>query len=159
MSAIEATWRIDWRGDRLAKAASEAFLGRLYRVAEELRQKVVDNISGPSPSAPGDFPGTDTGNLKRSIFAEVDEAGFSVVVGSPLKYALYLEYGTASTRQIQATGGALRFVDPRTGEVVFARYVTVGPVRARPFMRRTMAEAGDWMRRALEAALDLPEAV
>lgn len=45
-------------------------------------------------SAPGEPPKTDTGRLVASIFAEIDGDGLGAEVGSGIRYASMLEFGT-----------------------------------------------------------------
>ena len=45
-------------------------------------------------SAKGEPPKTDTGRLVSSIFAEFDESGLEIEVGSDVEYATWLEFGT-----------------------------------------------------------------
>ncbi len=56
---------------------------------------VIEEIStSESPSFPGDPPGRDTGVLMESIRFVIDSDGLGASVGSPLDYALHLEFGT-----------------------------------------------------------------
>lgn len=72
-------------------------------------ENVIKTSFGKSPSAPGDPPGVDTGRLRASITTSwtggpanggdgvsppSDDGQFTVVVGTAVPYAVYLEYGT-----------------------------------------------------------------
>ena len=64
--------------------ASLAFEGEGY----------IKKNMGASPSAPGEFPGVDTGKLRNSIRAE-KEATLRWVVTTDTEYAAHLEFGTS----------------------------------------------------------------
>jgi hypothetical protein len=139
-----------------ADAVRAEFVRRLYATGEKVRARMVENISEPSPppSDPGDFPHADTGLLRNSLFSVVDEDEMSFTVGSPLAYALYLEFGTAGGQIIRPTSGSvLSWVDPRTGQRHYAKWVRLGPIRPRPFMRRTFAEMEAEIARDLTAPI------
>lgn len=75
-------------------------LGRRVQAAGEmLRGKIVENISLSTrthgPSSPHTPPHADLGKLRQSIFSDYDSASLTAIVGSPLKYARYLEEGTS----------------------------------------------------------------
>jgi hypothetical protein len=143
--------RIVWYDRELSLWTRRQYIQRLYQAAEQLRQEVQNNISGTGTSKAGDFPASDSGRLRDSIFAEVDESKLTITVGSPLRYALWLEYGTAGGQTITAKGGGvLAWRDRRTGKMVFAKYVRQGPIRPRPFLRRSLAEAQGWLRAHFE---------
>lgn len=52
-----------------------------------------------NPSKPGEFPHLDSGDLRRSIFFQINRSLQTVRVGSNLKYAKYLEEGTKRMAQ------------------------------------------------------------
>jgi HK97 gp10 family phage protein len=72
---------------------------RVQAAGEKLRGRIVENISlstrSLGPSLPLEFPHADLGRLRASIFAAPDGSDLKVIVGSPLKYASYLEVGTS----------------------------------------------------------------
>lgn len=150
-----------WYGDELREHVRKQYVKRIYEAAEAVRQRVQQNISvsaASGPSAPGDYPRADSMNLMRSIAAEVDETRLWFRVGSALKYALYLEYGTAGGRLIlPKRGTVLSWRDPRTGKIVFAKAVRQGPIAPRPFLRPTMAEMRPWLQAHFERTIpDMP---
>lgn len=88
----DATYRFDVEAlIRKIRADAE----RALAVAgEDLRNRLKVNLSGPSPSKPGNFPGADTGALSRSIYN--DSAGpLRRRVGTHLPYGKTLEIGVA----------------------------------------------------------------
>ena len=115
------------RGD-IRKAASKAVIG----TALELRGNIVNSIErGPASgrtyqkynprrvhtaSAPGQPPMTDTGRLAGSIY--FDTLGeLTAVVGSKLKYAVHLEYGTSRMNFAGGAGGPRPFFRPAIEEI------------------------------------------
>lgn len=64
-------------------------------IALQKEMKSTFTNAGPSPSAAGNPPAVDTGNLRRSIQVKQDTANGDVEVGTNLEYARYLEYGTS----------------------------------------------------------------
>lgn len=140
-----------WYGEEVAAWVRREYIRRLYQAAERLRQQVQDNISSAGTSKAGDFPASDSGRLRNSIFADVDERNLTITIGSPLRYALWLEYGTSGGQTITAKGGGvLAWRDRQTGKMVFAKYIRQGAIRARPFFRQTFAQAQGWLRAHFE---------
>jgi len=136
---------VSWSGDELLKGAREEIINKLRLAVEYVRGRAVKNVSVSSrssgPSRPGEFPHADTGRLRNSIFGDVDEKELSGTVGTNLKYGLYLEYGTRGPRTIHAKGSkALSWVG-NDGVRRFARSVTIPPLAARSYLRRSMNEA------------------
>src|SRR5436305_13868289 len=89
---------INWKTTEwLAKVTAENER-RLRQTAEEVRQQCRHNLSTPTagagPSAPGDFPHTDTGRLRDSVFAIVDPLRLEATIGTDLQYGPFLEFGT-----------------------------------------------------------------
>lgn len=86
---------------------------RLVAIGLQLESDIKRSISGAGPSAPGSPPGVDTGRLRSSISTNWSDSGigrregsdgvgqpeknenrFTVVVGSNVQYAPWLEWGT-----------------------------------------------------------------
>jgi HK97 gp10 family phage protein len=72
---------------------------RVQAAGEKLRGRIVENISlstrSLGPSLPGEYPHADLGKLRQSLFSDYDGGTLTAIVGSPLKYASYLEAGTS----------------------------------------------------------------
>jgi hypothetical protein len=88
-----------WYDKDVQAKVKRELLKRLPGAGEMLRSQIVRNVSAgftrsEGPSAPGEFPHKDTGRLASSFFSEVQSDRMVCVVGSPLKYAFYLETGT-----------------------------------------------------------------
>lgn len=87
------TVRLDTK--RLDEIAAQLGV-RTDRIVAMAAQEVVGDATsgmGESPSAPGDFPGVDTGALRASIHA--DKTGENqYTVSDGVEYGAYLEYGT-----------------------------------------------------------------
>ena len=60
---------------------------------EDARNTFISNASGPSPSAPGAYPGLVTGRLIGSVNTEV--SGRVGEIMSDVEYAGYLTHGTS----------------------------------------------------------------
>jgi hypothetical protein len=136
---------VKWSGDELLKAAREEFLNKLRLAVEYVRGRAASNVSvssrGSGPSQPGDFPHADTGRLRNSIFSNVDEKALEGTVGTNLKYGLWLEFGTRGPRVIEARGGGVLSWVGRDGVRRFAKRVTIPPLAARSYLRRSLKEA------------------
>jgi hypothetical protein len=74
------------------------------------------NVRGQKRSAPGEPPAPETGDLIRSIRFQVRKTAFGWVVecGSTLKYSVYLEFGAARGRVMQARDIAGKFIKSKT---------------------------------------------
>jgi hypothetical protein len=148
-----------WYGKEVREAVRKHFRLKVYQAAEKVRAQVQRNVSASSKtgrSMPGDFPHADTGALRNSVFATVNPATLSFTVGTSLLYGYYLEFGTTTPRTVHArAGGTLRWLDPATGKVVFARWVVIPPLAPRPFLRRTLNEMRPWLRSHFESPMDL----
>lgn len=64
----------------------------LSAAADFIVQKMKSNLSQSGDSQPNEFPASDTGTLRSSIFAEVKE--LVATIGSTDPKAIYLETGT-----------------------------------------------------------------
>lgn len=62
-----------------------------YRV---IRKKAGRRVYGKNPSAPGEPPRKQTGQLRRSVQAEVDRDALTARVGTNVEYGKHLELGT-----------------------------------------------------------------
>ena len=137
--------KLTWLGGELEDHARKQIARKIRVACEYLKTQVQRNISTSSrrhgPSAEGDFPHANTGKLRQSIFASVDEEKLEGVVGTPLLYGIFLEYGTPGgvvIRPVRAK--VLSWIDAETGQRRFARSVTTKPMKARSFLRRTLVE-------------------
>lgn len=73
---------------------------RVDRAAITLQADLKQTLSiSPSPSAPGQPPGVETGNLRRSVQTDRSQVESDLVarVGTNLPYGRWLEYGTRFT--------------------------------------------------------------
>lgn len=65
----------------------------VQKMAQDTQADIVNSFSPNSPSAPGDPPAVDTGNLKNSVVAVPRDAQtWAVLIGA--EYGVDLEYGT-----------------------------------------------------------------
>lgn len=65
----------------------------MQKLAQDMEGDVKMSFSPESPSAVGNPPGVDTGNLKNSIIAKPHDNGWAVQDGT--EYGVMLEYGTS----------------------------------------------------------------
>jgi hypothetical protein len=96
-------------------------------------------------SAPGEYPAADTGNLMRSIYAEVDQglAGLDADdLGTQLAFDLNERIADAE-RLVGVVGAEAEYAAPLEYKP---------PERGgRPFLRRALTESGDDIKRAFDA--------
>jgi hypothetical protein len=140
---VNASVRVFWRGELYERRLREDYIRRLHLCGDIVAShaRAMLSIPYPPPSAPGDYPHLRTSHLRDSVFADVDKVAMTVTIGTPLVYGLWLEYGIAGGRIVRtASGGVLSWIDPATGKRVFARWVRQGPIRARHWMARSIAE-------------------
>jgi hypothetical protein len=137
-----------WYGAEVKASVAALVERRMMLAGEYLRGKVVKNIGTSSrsagPSKEGDYPHADTGALRNSIFWRLDKGSggeLTVTVGTTLAYGIYLEYGTAGGVRVEArAGGVLSWIEPRTGERRYSRWVILGAIKGRSYLRRTLEE-------------------
>jgi len=135
--------RVTWSGKEYEGAVRAELVKRLRLAVEMVKTQTQRNISQSSRggrSKPGGFPHADTGRLRNSIFGEVDADSLEGIVGTPLQYGNWLEFGTAGGRVIRApAGGVLSWIG-KDGKRAYAKTVKIGPMAARPFLRPTMVQ-------------------
>lgn len=118
-----------------SKNALSRFQLRLSRVKNAKTGK--RNMLGISiASLPGEPPRRQTGDLWRRISHEIDRSRHVARVGTNLKYALWLEFGTRGGKVITAKGKKV-LANPLTGQV-FGKRVVQGAIKPRPFFRPTL---------------------
>lgn len=101
-------------------------------------------------------PVGESGNLRQSISFKVDDEEKAVYVGSPMKYAAYVELGTGiyypeggrPTPWVYWTLGK----DPNTGELKKIYHFTHG-MRAQPYIKPAMADHMKTYKRIIEDEL------
>lgn len=122
-----------------ALAKSQPVIAVMRRTAEQVRTAAVRRCP------------VDTGDLRSSIAVEAQFDG-SMLVGSRLKYALFVHEGHGIIVPVRAkvlrwpnvnnrytqTGGNRRFSGGATASYIYAR--KVGPVKGRPFLRDAAVE-------------------
>jgi hypothetical protein len=133
-----------WNGSDVERKFRGEMIRRLRTVIEEAKARVKAKLGvmgKGTPSKPGEPPHADTYALQKSIFGVVDERDARGEVGSPLAAAKWLEFGTSGGKIVQPKeGGVLSWVDPLTGRRVFAKWVVLGRILPRPFLRPTLDE-------------------
>lgn len=148
--------------DRYEAHMNREFAKRLMLICEYVKTQTQRNISISSraagPSKEGEFPHADTGRLRNSIFWKVDEKSLTGIVGTPLFYGVWLEFGTTGGKLIRPKAAkALSWIDAATGERRFAAYVITKAIRPRSFLRRTLFACKPGIRRILnQPVMDMP---
>ena len=100
--AIKSKVTVKWNGKQLADRYEQAIADGLTAGAIYLQREITRNLGYPSPSMPFEYPGKDTGNLRRSITFSaatpgslVAAAGVSANNPTENTYGLHLEFGTS----------------------------------------------------------------
>lgn len=147
--------KIVWHGGAYANDLRRAYAKRCRQACEKIRDGCRKNLSATGgQSSPGGFPRSDTGRLRDSIFVTFDEKTMTGSVGTPLKYGLYLEFGTQGGQIVKASDGSvLSWKDPRTGEGRFAKWVKLSPIAPRPFLKPTIDALSPVLRQIFTAKL------
>lgn len=108
-----------------------------------IKQRVVDKLTQAGEIVASDAIQkcilVDTGNLRGSITADVDEGNLSVKIGTPVEYAPYVEFGTGEF----AEGGEGRkggwFYDYQGGKGPKGPRFTLG-MKPHPFLRPALLD-------------------
>lgn len=82
------------------------------------KTKRVLGRRGSNRSVPGEPPHKDYGKLRESIASDVDAAGLTVRVGTPLRYGKFLELGTRKMAPRPYLRRALAELKPRINAVM-----------------------------------------
>lgn len=88
---------VKWYGDRLKKEVEAKGEKNMNKACRFLESEIKKDLSGKSPSAPGDPPGVVSGKLRRSMTHEVEKTPRRITgrVGTNIEYAIPLEFGTS----------------------------------------------------------------
>lgn len=88
-----AKYSFRWFGDQTRALVGAAYVDRLRQMGEYLVARVRRNISvpAPPPSRPGEFPHTDTGELRRLTGYWLDAKALRLSIVNYAAYALWLE--------------------------------------------------------------------
>jgi len=149
------SFTLTWFGKEVEGRYKTMIINRLHKAGSYFVDKCRENISesnagGRSPSAPGEFPHYGSGDLAKSVKYDVDETNFTLKVGTDEPYGYYLELGTSGGKVlIAAPGRVFTWIDKDTGERVFSKRVTLGAIKPRSFLRRTMYEEASKLTRIL----------
>lgn len=141
--------------------AKEQALDKLMLICEVVKVQAQRNVSKSTsalgPSLPGEFPHADTGYLRNSIFWDVNKNKMTGIVGTSVKYGLWLETGTDGGVLVTPKASRmLSWVDPRNGQRVFAHKVITKPMLPRSFLRRTLMESTDRIKKILNQPMPKP---
>lgn len=92
--------KVVWHGASLTKKLQKHNKNNIRKATAFLEAQVKREVGKGrtrtmGPSKPGDPPHVDTGTLRKTIFRKISLGGLSGIVGTPLKYGLFLELGTS----------------------------------------------------------------
>ena len=85
-------------------------------------------------------PHRNTGGLEKSVSADSTDNWSSAEIGSDLLYALFLEVGTRAHGIDPVRAKMLSWIDPSSGERVFARHVDQPGTAANPYLANAAAK-------------------
>jgi len=98
--------------EQIKQRIGQQMVSRAPRALNELRNKEIQTLTNPSPSAPGNPPGIRNGDLRKFWTGQVlggagggGIANITVEIQSDVEYASYLEHGTFNedgTRKMEA---------------------------------------------------------
>ena len=93
---------LQWHGDEFNREIREKLAKRLEAAAAILQATIVKSLAVSwrthGPSKPGEQPHARTGLLMKSIFYSVEPESLTAIVGTSLKYGMFLELGTHKMR-------------------------------------------------------------
>ncbi len=94
---VSGVGRLAARLDRLADHVELAVQSAVAESADDLRREaraLLDVTGAGEPSAPGEPPRRQTGQLRDSLRVEIARNRLSATVGTDLDYGAHLEFGT-----------------------------------------------------------------
>lgn len=148
---------LEWDNRSVLAETRRECLRRLFMIAEQLEAGARANLAKEGQpnhprSAPGESPRYESKKLYESVYGYVDPGSMTVSVGTDEPYGYWLEHGTVGGKTIYPSGGKkwLTWVDERTNQQVFAKSVTLGAIKPRPWLSRTMEEQEAKIRRIWE---------
>ena len=83
-----------WHGNRFLNELKDHEAKQLTKAAIFLQNQIKKELGNRAVSAPGEYPGLRSSDLRKSITHEVDTPKLIARVGSGLVYSRYLEKGT-----------------------------------------------------------------
>jgi HK97 gp10 family phage protein len=90
-----------------------------------------------------------TGNLRGSITSEVNEQELTAIIGTPVEYAPYVEFGTGEFATVNDK--SLKDVVNDPDYKKFGKGKTSKGQKARPFLRPALIESKDKIKRIFNA--------
>lgn len=122
-------WTLIDNSEQIKQLTDEGIEVLLEAIGQEAEGDVIIKISSPGwiPKEP-----IDTGNLKNSITHRVVTSDKAVYIGTNVKYAPYVEFGTGD--QGSRTGKKWRYRDTE------GKWHQTSGMKARPFLRKGISE-------------------
>jgi len=122
-------------------------LGEVLKGSQEAIERAAEMIGGMAESYAKDLCPVDTGNLRNSITHTTENNSRTVVIGSAVEYAPYVELGTG----VYAEGGGGRQT-PWTYHDKKGWHTTIG-MRPRPYLRPAIENHKDEYKEVLQGEL------
>lgn len=123
-------------------------LGAVLNATQEKIERAAEIIGGMAESYAKRLCPVDTGNLRNSITHTTENNGHTVVIGSAVTYAPYIELGTGKF----AEGGGGRQT-PWSYKDAKGKWHTTSGMRPRPYMRPAIESHKDEYKVVLEIEL------
>lgn len=82
----------------MAQVSFHSNLGQIGKATSAQLAKAAEIIGGMAESYAKQICPVDTGNLRNSITHSTEDEGHTVVIGTNVEYAPYVELGTSRTR-------------------------------------------------------------
>lgn len=124
-------------------------LGEVLRESQEAIERAAEIIGGMAESYAKELCPVDTGNLRNSITHTTENNGHTVVIGSAVKYAPYIELGTG----IYAKGESHAKKIPWYYKDDKGEWHKTYGMKPRPYLRPAIERHKDEYREVLKAEL------
>lgn len=123
-------------------------LGEVLQGSQKAIERAAEIIGGMAETYAKKLCPVDTSNLRNSITHTTENNGHTVVIGSPVTYAPYVELGTGKF----AEGGGGRQT-PWSYKDAKGKWHTTSGMRPRPYMRPAIENHKDEYKIVLETEL------
>lgn len=132
----------------MAQVSFHSNLGEIGKATDAQLKVAAEIIGGMAESYAKQLCPVDTGNLRNSITHSTEDNGHTVVIGSNVEYAPYVELGTGKF----AEGGSGRDT-PWSYQDAEGRWHTTSGRPPKPFLRPAIENHTDEYREVLEQIL------
>ena len=132
----------------MAKVQFTSNIGTVKKALKQQLEMAAEIIGGKAESYAKVACPKDTGNLQNSITHTTEDGGHTVVIGTPVKYAPYVELGTG----VYAEGGGGRQTPWRYQDRKGKWHTTSG-AHPHPYLRPAIEDHIDEYKNVLEKCL------